>query len=402
MSSLSLAQARRLAIAAQGLHRRRRELTPDRRHLRGVVQHTGLLQIDSVNVLQRAHYLPAFSRIGPYPTDLVDHMAYKHHELFEYWGHEASLLPVAMHPLFRWRMRRAEEKFETWGRMAQLAREKPGYVEHVLQLVRDGGPLSAGEIAAQEKRSKDNWGWNWTDEKTALEFLFWTGRVTAADRRNFERVYDVPERVIPQAVLDLPTPTEEDAHRELLALAAASCGIGTVGDLADYYRIKNPQARPRIAELVEAGRLEEVSVEGWRQPAYVLANTKLPRKADGRALLVPFDPLIWERDRLERLFDFHYRIEIYVPAPKRVHGYYVLPFLLGDRLVARVDLKADRSRKTLLVQASYTEPTAPPDTVEELADELRLLSHWLGLDEVEVRQRGDLARPLAAVIRSTS
>jgi len=401
VSSLSLAQARRLAIAAQGLHRGRRDMTPDRRHLRSVLQHTGLLQIDSVNVLQRAHYLPAFSRIGPYRTDLLDRMAYRDRELFEYWGHEASLLPVAMHPLFRWRMRRAEEKFETWGRMAQLAREKPGYVEHVLQLVRDGGPLSAGEIAAEEKRSKDNWGWNWTNEKLALEFLFWTGRVTTADRRNFERVYDVPERVIPRAFLDLPTPTEEEAHRDLLALAAASCGIGTVGDLADYYRIRTPQARPRIAELVESGRLEEVSVEGWRQPAYIAAATKLPRGADGRALLVPFDPLIWERDRTERLFGFHYRIEIYVPAVKRVHGYYVLPFLLGDQLVARVDLKANRQSGTLLVQAAYSEPTAPPDTVEELAAELRLLARWLGLERVEARQRGDLARPLAAVLSSS-
>jgi hypothetical protein len=398
VSSLSLAQARRLAIAAQGLHRPRREMTPDRRHLRSVLQHTGLLQIDSVNVLQRAHYLPAFSRIGGYRTDLLDRMAYRDRELFEYWGHEASLLPVQMHPLFRWRMRRAEEKFETWGRMAQLAREKPGYVEHVLELVRESGPLTAGEIAAEEKRSKDNWGWNWTNEKLALEFLFWTGRVTAADRRNFERVYDVPERVIPRDVLALPTPTEEEAHRELLALAAVSCGIGTVGDLADYYRIRTPQARPRIAELVESGRLEEVSVEGWRQPAYVPAATKLPRRADGRALLVPFDPLIWERDRTERLFGFRYRIEIYVPAVKRVHGYYVLPFLLGDQLVARVDLKADRARGTLLVQAAYAEPTAPPDTVEELAAELRLLAGWLALDRVEVRQRGDLSRPLAAVV----
>jgi len=375
-------------------------MAPGRRQLRGVLRHTGLLQIDSVNVLQRAHYLPAFSRIGCYRTDLLDRMAYKDRELFEYWGHEASLLPMRVHPLFRWRMQRAEQKFETWGRMAQLAREKPGYVEHVLGLVRDAGPLTAGEIAAKEKRSKDNWGWNWTNEKLALEFLFWTGRVTAADRRNFERVYDVSERVIPATILDLPTPTEEEAHRELLVLSAASCGIGTAGDLADYYRIRTPQARPRIAELVDAGRLEEVAVEGWRQPAYVTAGVTLPRKSDARALLVPFDPLIWERDRTERLFDFRYRIEIYVPAGKRVHGYYVLPFLLGDQLVARVDLKADRPRRTLLVQAAYAEPTAPPDTVEALAAELRLLADWLGLDEVEVRQRGDLATPLAAVVRS--
>ena len=399
MQSLSLAQARRIALAAQGLHRRRPDTTPDRRHLRSVLQHTGLLQIDSVNVLQRAHYLPAFSRIGAYRTDLLDRMAFRDRELFEYWGHEASLLPIAMHPLLRWRMRRAAEQFETWGRMAQFAREQPGYIEHVLTLVRDRGPLTAGELAEEEKRSKDNWGWNWSKEKLALEFLFWSGRITTADRRNFERVYDVPERVIPAHILDLPTPTEEDAHRELLALAAASCGVGTAGDLADYYRLRTPQARPRIAELVEAGRLEEVAVEGWRQPAYVPAATKLPRRADGCALLVPFDPLVWERDRTERLFGFRYRIEIYVPAPKRVHGYYVLPFLLGDRLVARVDLKADRQRGALLVQAAYAEPTSPPDTVEELAGELSRLALWLGLDRVEVRRRGDLAGPLGDVVR---
>ena len=399
MQSLSSRQARRLAIAAQGLSRPRRPVTAGRRHLRQVLSHTGLLQIDSVNVLQRAHYLPAFSRIGGYDTALVDRMAYRDRELFEYWGHEASLIPVELHPLLRWRMKRAEEKFETWGRMAQLAREQPGYVEHVLDLVRDAGPLTAGEIAAEEKRSKDNWGWNWSNEKLALEFLFWTGRVTTADRRNFERVYDVPERVIPAPVLARPTPTEEQAHRELLLRAAASCGVGTVGDLADYYRIRTPQARPRIAELVEDGRLEEVTVEGWRQPAYVLPDAAVPRRADGRALLVPFDPLIWERDRTERLWGFRYRIEIYVPAVKRVHGYYVLPFLLGDALVARVDLKADRQRGALLVQAAYAEPTAPPDTPEELATELELLAEWLGLDTVEVRPRGDLAKPLAAMLR---
>src|SRR3954464_6544056 len=330
--SLSLTQARRLAISAQGLHRPRREVAPDRRHLRQVLRHTGLLQIDSVNVLQRAHYLPVFSRIGDYSTLLLDRMAYRDHELFEYWGHEASLLPVELHRLLRWRMRRAEEKFETWGRMAQLAREQPGYVEHVLGLVRDAGPLTAGEIAAEEKRSKDNWGWNWSNEKLALEFLFWTGRVTTAERRNFERVYDVPERVIPADVLNMPTPTEEEAHRELLLRAAVFCGVGTVGDLADYYRIRTPQARPRIAELVEDGRLVEVAVERWRQPAYMLPDSIVPRRADGRALLVPFDPLVWERDRTERLFGFRYRVGIYVPQPQRGHGYSVLPVLPGPRL----------------------------------------------------------------------
>ncbi|HEU5034116.1 MAG TPA: crosslink repair DNA glycosylase YcaQ family protein [Mycobacteriales bacterium] len=397
-SSLSAAQARRLALAAQGLARPRAAAQPDRRHLRKLLGQTQVLQIDSVNVLMRAHYLPGWSRLGAYDRSLLDRLAYRDRELFEYWGHEASLIPVELHPLFRWRMRRAEEKFETWGRMARLAQERPGYVDHVLSLVQDGGPLSAGDIAAAEKRSSDNWGWNWSDEKTALEFLFWTGRVTAADRRNFERIYDVTERVIPPAVLALPTPTEEEAHRRLLLLAARACGVGTAGDLADYFRIRTPQARPRLAELVEDGRLEVVQVDGWRQPAYLLPGTSVPRRADARALLVPFDPLIWERDRTERLFGFRFRIEIYVPAAQRVHGYYVLPFLLGDGLVARVDLKSDRAAGALLVQAAYAEPGAPAETAEALAAELAGLAGWLGLSGVRVSGRGDLGPALAAAI----
>jgi uncharacterized protein len=392
-------QARRLAIAAQGLAGPRPTATPDRRHLRRMLQHTQLLQIDSVNVLMRAHYLPGWSRLGDYDRDLVDRMAFKHRELFEYWGHEASLLPVELHPLMRWRMRRAEQEFETWGKPARLAKERPGYIEHVLETVRERGPVTAGEIAVAEQRSKEHWGWNWSDEKTALEFLFWTGRVTTSSRRNFERVYDVTDRVVPKRVLDVPTPTEEEAHRQLLLLAARACGVGTVGDLADYFRLRNPEARPRVAELVEAGELEEVAVQGWRQPAYMIPGTTLSRRATAQALLVPFDPLIWERDRTERLFGFHYRIEIYVPAAKRVHGYYVLPFLLGDALVARVDLKSDRAGGRLLVQAAYAEADAPADTVEALALELRGLAAWLGLDDVVVARRGDLAVPLSGALR---
>jgi uncharacterized protein len=397
---LTKRQARRLAIAAQGLADPRPMAVPDRRHLRRLLRHTQLLQIDSVNVLMRAHYLPGWSRLGSYDRDLVDAMAFKHHELFEYWGHEASLLPVELHPLMRWRMQRAEEEFETWGRPARLAQERPGYIEHVLDVVRERGPVTAGEIAAAEERSKEHWGWNWSDEKTALEFLFWTGRVTTASRRNFERVYDVTERVVPQRVLDLPTPTEAEAHRRLLLRAAQACGVGTLGDLADYFRLRNPQARPRVAELVEAGELEEVTVEGWRQPAYMLPGVKLPRRAGAQALLVPFDPLVWERDRTERLFGFHYRIEIYVPAAKRVHGYYVLPFLLGDALVGRVDLKSDRAGRRLLVQAAYAEPDAPDETAAALAVELRGLAAWLGLADVTVARRGDLAPALAAALKN--
>jgi uncharacterized protein YcaQ len=390
---LTVAQARRIALAAQGFGRTRPLTTPDVRHLRRMLAHTNALQIDSVNVLARAHYLPGWSRLGGYPRTLLDRMAYRDRELFEYWGHEAALLPTRLHPLMRWRMNRAERMLDRWGHIQRVARERPGYIEHVLQQVQEHGPVSAGQLAEDEERSKDNWGWNWSDAKTVLEYLFYAGAVTTADRRNFERVYDVTERVLPRAILDLPTPDEDEAHRELLMIAAASHGVGTVGDLADYFRLKVPQARPRVQELVEDGRLEQVEVTGWRQPAYVIPGTAIPRRIDARALLVPFDPLIWERDRTERLFGFHYRIEIYVPAVKRVHGYYVLPFLFGDNLVARVDLKSDRAAGELLVQAAWAEPDAPPETADELVAELSAMARWLGLERVVTTGRGSLALP---------
>jgi uncharacterized protein len=398
--SLSVKQARRVALAAQGFTRPRPTTPVNARALRRLLQHTQLLQIDSVNVLQRAHYLPGWSRLGAYPTATLDAMAYRRRELFEYWGHEASLMPMALHPLMRWRMKRAEQKFETWGRLARLAQERPDYVEHVYDMVRDRGPITAGQLADEERRGTEHWGWNWTDAKVAVEFLFWAGRVSTRERRNFERLYDVTDRVISADVLALPTPTEEEAHRELLVRAAQACGVGTVGDLADYFRIRTPQARPRIAELVEEGRLVEVEVRGWRHPAYAPPSLVVPRRAATRALLVPFDPLIWERDRTERLFGFRYRVEIYVPADKRVHGYYVLPFLLGDALVARVDLKSDRQAGVLRVHGAFAEPGAPPETASELAAELRGLAQWLGLSDVAVSARGDFAPALLAAVRS--
>jgi uncharacterized protein YcaQ len=397
--SISVAAARRLALAAQGLAAPRREVVADRRHLRGVLRHTGLLQIDSVNVLARAHYLPVFSRIGPYPQPLLDRMAFRHGELFEYWGHEAALLPVELHPLMRWRMARGERLVDRWGRIGRLVRERPGYVDWVYDEVALRGPVTAGEVAEDEKRSTEEWGWNWTDAKTALEYLFYAGRVAIANRRNFERHYDLPERVLPASVLALPTPTEAEAQRELLLLAARFHGVGTVADLADYFRIGTVAARPRIAELVEDGRLEQVEVRGWSHPAYLVPGTPRPRRADRSALLVPFDPLVWERSRAERLFGFRYRLEIYTPAHKRVHGYYVLPFLLRDALVARVDLKADRAARRLLVRAAWAEPDAPDDTASALAAELALLARWLELDDIVVEDRGELSGALAVAVR---
>jgi hypothetical protein len=396
--SLSIGQARRLAISAQGLARARPTGPPDRRHLRRVIAHTGLLQIDSVNVLARAHYLPAFSRLGPYDATLLDRMAFTHREMFEYWGHEAALLPVGTYPLMRWRMARWERRLANWTRLQKVLADRPGYVEEVYQEVVDRGPVSAGEVAVDQQRGNEEWGWNWTDAKTALEYLFYVGRITTGRRRNFERLYDIPERVIPAAIRDLPAPDEETAQRELLMLAARSHGVGTLADLADYYRLKNPEARPRLAELVEEGRLEQVEVRGWSQPAYAVPDVVLPRRTAEAALLAPFDPLVWERSRTERLFGFRYRIEIYVPAHKRVHGYYVLPFLLRDALVARVDLKADRATAVLRVQSAWAEPAAPPDTASELAGQLRLMAQWLALDEIVVEPKGDLAAALAAAL----
>jgi len=337
--------------------------------------------------------LPAWSRVGAYPRTLLDRMAYRDRELFEYWGHEAALLPVALHPLMRWRMAHAQAGLGMWKGIARFAGDNASFVEHVLSIVNDKGPVTAGEIAQEDKRSKDNWGWNWSREKTALEYLFRAGLVTTADRRNFERVYDLPDRVIPKSVLELPTPSEEDAHRDLLVLAAHSCGVATASDLADYFRLRGPVARPRIDELVEDGRLLRIEVQGWRQPAYVVPDVVVPRRASARALLVPFDPLIWERERTERLFDFHYRIEIYVPAHKRTHGYYVLPFLLGDSLVARVDLKSDRQAKRLRVQSAWAEPGSPAETAMALTEELTALAEWLELDGVVTSGRGTLALP---------
>jgi len=393
--SLSVAQARRLALGAQGLTGTRPTAAVDRRHLRRALGHTGVFQIDSVNVVVRAQYLPAYSRLGPYDATLLDRMAFRHRELFEYWGHEAALLPVGLHPLMRWRMSRAEDKEVTWGRMARLARERPGYVDWAYDEVVTRGPVSAGEVAADEKRGGDEWGWNWTDAKTALEYLFYAGRITTSTRRNFERLYDLPERVLPAEVLALPTPDEETAQRELLMLAARHHGVGTLGDLADYYRLRNPTARPRLAELVEAGRLEQVEVRGWPQPAYAVPDVAIPRRTAGRALLAPFDPLVWERSRTERLFNFRYRIEIYTPAAKRVYGYYVLPFLLRDGLVARVDVKADRTARVLRVRSAWAELNGPDDTATELAEELELMARWLDLDDVVVEPVGDLAPALA-------
>jgi uncharacterized protein len=380
-TALSAAEARRLALAAQGFADPRPDKQPGGWDLRRVLRRVGLLQIDSVNVLERAHYLPAFSRLGPYPRELLDRASQRApRRLFEYWGHEASLLPVDLHPLLRWRMERAAD--DAWGGMRRIRRERPQLVEELLAQVAERGPVAASELAEAEPRRSGPW-WDWSDVKRALEWLFWSGQVSTARRRRFERLYDLPQRVLPAPVLAAPTPAVSEAQRELLRIAARSLGVAAERDLRDYFRLPTVETRLRIAELVEAGELAPVAVEGWgRTPAYLAVGARIPRKVEARALVGPFDSLLWERSRIRRLFGFDYRLEIYVPKPKRRHGYYVLPFLLGDRLVARVDLKADRAANALLARASHLEDGAPADTGEQLRAELEQMAAWLGLDRV--------------------
>jgi len=392
---LSAAQARRMALAAQGFGGRADGREPDGWALRRVLDRVGLIQIDSVNVLSRAHYLPLFSRLGPYDTELLDRAAHRApRRLFEYWGHEASLLPVATQPLLRWRMERAAD--DAWGGVRRIQRERPELVERVLEDVRERGPIAASEVVEEERPARTGPWWDWSDVKRAFEWLFWSGQITSARRRGFERLYDLPERVLPREVVETPTPSLEDAQRELVRIASRAMGVAAEKDLRDYFRLPLAEARARVAELVEEGALWPVEVEGWTVPGYVNPEARLPRSLHARALVGPFDSLVWERPRVERVFGFRYRIEIYVPKPKRIHGYYVLPFLLGDRLVARVDLKADRTAGVLRVQASHAEAHAPAETATELAAELERRAGWLGLGGVAVQPRGDLAAPLAA------
>jgi uncharacterized protein YcaQ len=332
-----------------------------------------------------------FSRLGPYPRPLLTDLVERRRELFEYWAHEASFAPVELHPLLRWRMEAAAG--HAWGRMRRMGRDLPDYVAAVLAEVTERGPISSAELSDGGEKSGPWWGWS--KGKTALEWLFWAGDLTSAGRGpNFERRYDLPERVLPAAVLDTPTPRIEEAHRQLLLRAAKHHGVGTARDLADYFRIKIPIARPRLHELVEEGALVPVQVGDWKEIAYLHPDARRPRRINAHALLSPFDSLIWERSRAERLFGVKIRIELYTPAPKRVHGYYVLPFLLGDAIVARVDLKSDRKASRLLVQGAYAEDPHGDDAVVPLAAELRTMATWLDLDDVEVKPRGDLAKAL--------
>ena len=401
MRSLSQAQARRIALAAQGFLDPPHE-QPTMRTLARTLGRTGVLQVDSVNVLQRAHYMPLYSRMGPYDVDLVRRASEtRPRRMVEYWAHVQAYMPVDLWPVMRHRMARYRDgKHKWWGSVVT-----DELTESLLLEITDRGASTARDLDDGLPRKKDHWGWNWSNTRRALDYLFMVGDVAIAGRNSqFEVRYDLPERVIPAEQLEAPTPTEHDAVKTLVRRAARSHGVGTLRDLADYYRLRSVPgqsqtgAAPVVAELVDEGELMPVTIEGVRRPAYLHRDARLPRRIGARALLSPFDPVVWERERTEALFDFHYRIEIYTPVEKRIHGYYVLPFLLGDRIVGRVDLKADRKTGLLLVRSAYAEPGAPPETAEELAAELERLAGWLGLHAVVVEPRGDLAPALSTAV----
>jgi uncharacterized protein YcaQ len=392
--SLALTDARRITLAHQGLARPRPPGPVTREQVRDQLHALSLLQIDSVNVLVRSHYLPLFSRLGAYaPGDLDTLARGKRRKTFEYWGHEASLLPVDLQPLLRWRMEDARRGLATYSGLYRFACARQDYIRRVKDEIRDRGPLGAGSLS-EGGRGSGGW-WGWSDGKHAVEWLFWTGDLTTHERRNFERIYDLSERSLPSRIAKAPTPDRDEAQRQLLRLALKALGVATERDLRDYFRMPVADTRARLAELIETGDARPAKVEGWKDMAYLPPQVELPRSATATALLTPFDSLVFERQRTERLFGFRYRIELYTPEQKRTYGYYVLPFLMGDRLVARVDLKADRAKGRLLASGVFAEPqTHAGEVAEALAGELRLLAHWLGLERVVVGRRGDLATPL--------
>ena len=395
--TISAAQARRIALAAQGLGRPR-STEPGTRQLTGVISRLGLLQLDSVNVFERSHYLPVFARLGPYDKAALDRLTFaRKGRYIEYWAHEAAVIPIETWPLLRWRMEGFRQQ------MADDAdhwmHDNRAMIEWLRAELADKGPLPASAIEHDANKRNGPW-WGWSDVKRGLEVLFKVGELVSGGRTRFERAYALPEQVLPGGILDAEVPRDASIRR-LMEHAARAHGIGTTSDFADYFRLKTVDARPALRDLEDAGMLIPVRVHGWERAgrpaeAWMHRDARIPRRIDATALLSPFDPVVWERARAERMFGFRYRIEIYTPQPKRVYGYYVLPLLIDDRLVGRIDLKSDRQNGVLRVQASWTEPDAPAETAARLAPLLGEIAAWQGLERVEVMARGDLADALAA------
>jgi uncharacterized protein YcaQ len=381
--SLSIADARRIAQAAQGFDTARPKTKATQRHVDALISRLGVIQIDSVNVLVRSQELPLFARLGNHDRNAIP-KATEAQKLFEYWGHEAAHLPVSLHPLFRWKMDAARTgKATHWG-LTSFYEENKAFVKRTLKHVATNGPTTSRELSTRTEK-KGTW-WDWDEAKVALEYLFLTGQLMSRGRgSDFARIYDTPERVLPQRIIDAPTPSEHDARKQLLVRSAIAQGVATVSDLADYYRQKLATVKPLITELVEEGELREVAVDGWTEKAFVHRNAKLPKELFATALLSPFDSLVWCRPRNERLFNFHYRIEIYTPKEKRKFGYYVLPFMMNGEMVGRVDLKADRANSALLAYSVHTENGVKRSSIiEALNAELHAMANWLQLDKVQI------------------
>jgi uncharacterized protein len=401
--SVSIAEARRIALHAQGFAGQLRDTKATWPKMQAMINKLHLLQIDSVNVLVRSHYLPLYARLGHYDVAALDARCFTQHKrhFFECWAHEASLVPLDLHPLMRWRMDRARVGNGTYKSMNQYGLENKAFLKSTLEHIQNNGSIRSSEVPGGGK-SEGGW-WGWSKGKMTLETLFDQGLLTAATRQGFERIYDLPERVLPSDILNKPTPGERESFRILIEKSAEALGIATEFDLRDYFRLPVAEARQAVLDNVEAGILLPVSVEGWKPQAYLHRDAKIPRKAGATALLSPFDPIVWDRDRAERLFNFHYRIELYTPGPKRKFGYYVLPFMVGEKLGGRLCLKSDRESGTLLVNRSHVESDQNQnDVAPAIAKEVQLMSQWLGLGKVKIARTGNFAKALSAASRDSA
>jgi len=389
MRRISLDAARRIALGAQGFNDQKPTGRVDVRHFRKVMNTLGLVQLDSVNVCVRTHYMPFYARLGPYEQDGLDAWLNTSGENFEYWAHEAAVLPVDRFPLWRWKM----QEMKPWRRASALLEAHPELLDDVLRQVQERGPITVTDLDAPAARTEAWWGYG--PGKVALEVLFADGKITALRTGNFQRLYDLPDRAIPPNILDEPKIDRDDAYRQLIVAGTKHHGIGSLHDIADYFRLNIPTARPFFAQLATEGLIEEVEVAGWKGPVYVDPDAVRPRSISGTTLLSPFDPVVWYRERAERLFNFRYRIEIYVPEPKRVFGYYVLPLMVDGHLVGRVDLKADRKNAALLVRSAFREEGTDEGAVASaLGAELERFAGWLGLTSIDLADKGNLMSAL--------